>query len=258
MKVLLQKSVRPHVGLISLNVPDKLNALSVGVGEEFKARVEELRNVADLRAVVVTGNGSAFSAGGDLSFLEARTKTSPEANSDEMLRFYGRFLSLRDLHVPVIAAVNGAAVGAGLCLALISDIRIVAEDAKLGLNFARLGIHSGLGSSHFLPMLVGQQQATYMLLTGGLISGREAARTGLALEALPADRVVSRALEVAEEMALSSPVAVRTTLATLRAKQNVGLAQALQREADAQSLCYAHTDLLEGLAAVKTKRKPKF
>lgn len=249
-----------HVGVITLNVPSKLNALSVAVGEEFRQTVERVSKEQDLRALVVTGAGKAFSAGGDLGFLEARGATSPQENSWEMLRYYDRFLSLRRMiQVPTIAAINGAAVGAGLCLALTCDLRVVESKARLGLNFSRLGIHAGLGSTHFLPSLIGNQAASYLLLTGKLIPGDEAVRLGLALEHhLGPEVVVDRALQMADEIAQASPIAVQSTLRTLRARQDSGLPQALQREADSQAHCYAHSDLQEGLAAVKEKRDPKF
>ena len=138
-------------------------------------------------------------------------------------------------------------------------MRIVNADAKLGLNFSRLGIHAGLGSTHFLPALIGNQAASYMLLTGKLISGTEAVRLGVALEACPGpEATMDRAMQIAHEIAECSPVACQSTLMTLRERQDEGLSRALQREADSQALCYAAPDLLEGLAAVKEKRAPKF
>ncbi len=248
-----------HVGLLTLNIPDKLNALSVAVGNDFQRVVEDVAKRRELRALVLTGAGSAFSAGGDLQFLSDRKHVSPTDNSAEMLRYYDRFLSLRRLVlVPTIAAVNGAAVGAGLVLAMTCDMRVVSSDAKLGVNFSRIGIHAGLGSTHFLPALIGHQNAAYLLLTGQLISGVEARDMGIALFAVPKADVLSRALDIAAQVAAASPVAVQATLRTLRARQDEGLARALQREADSQAHCYAQPDLTEGLAAIKEKRNPKF
>ncbi len=250
----------PHIGVLTLNIPDKLNALSVAVGEEFQRTVATVAQNKELRALVLTGAGSAFSAGGDLAFLQARGSMTSAENSAEMLRYYDRFLSLRrTVGVPTIAAINGAAVGAGLVLAMTCEIRVVAADAKLGVNFSRIGIHAGLGSTHFLPALIGNQNAAYLLLTGQLISGTRAHEMGIALAAVPkAEDVLKRALEIAGEMAAASPVAVQATLRTLRATQDVGLSKALQREADSQAHCYAHPDLKEGLEAIKQKRTPSF
>ena len=250
----------PHVGLLTLNIPEKLNALSVAVGEEFQRVVaNDVAKRRDLRALVVTGAGSAFSAGGDLQFLSDRKDVTPSENSAEMLRYYDRFLSLRRLvPVPTIAAISGAAVGAGLVLAMTCDMRVVSVDAKLGVNFSRIGIHAGLGSTHFLPALIGNQNAAYLLLTGQLVSGAEAQAMGIALAALPRGEVLGRALAIAAQVAEASPVAVQATLRTLRARQDEGLARALQREADSQAHCYAHADLSEGLAAIREKRNPHF
>lgn len=247
-----------HVGVLTLNVPEKLNALSVDVGIAFEERIQQVKKEKDLRAVVLTGAGNAFSAGGDLAFLDARASVTPKENADEMRRYYARFLSIRQVQVPVIAAINGSAVGAGMALASWCDLRVASEDAKLGVNFSRLGIHAGLGSTHVLPQVVGVQQANRLLLTGELISGAEAARIGLVAECVPKERVLPRALEMAQQIADNSPIAVQTTLQTLRSKQEVGLEQSLAREADQQALCYAHGDLTIGLQAVRDKKKPKF
>ena len=246
-----------HVGVLTLNVPEKYNALSVAVGEEFQRVVRDEVVHAPIRALVLTGAGKAFSAGGDLDFLLARKNETPSANSDEMLRYYDRFLSLRRLvNVPTIAAINGPAVGAGMCLAMTCDMRVVSSQARMGVNFSRLGIHAGLGSTHYLPKLLGNQAASYLLLTGKLIDGVDAVRLGVALEAV--DDALARAMEIALEVAEASPVACQATLKTLRKNQDEGLPLALQREADSQAHCYAHPDLQEGLSAIKEKRTPKF
>ena len=145
MSVVFRKSVKPHVSVIQFNVPEKLNAMSVEVGERFRDCVKQAKEQDDLRCLIVAGDSDnkAFSAGGDLAFLEARRHDSPSNNSKEMLKYYARFTCLRDVEVPIIASMNGAAVGAGMCLALMADLRICADSSKLGVNFSRLGIHCG-------------------------------------------------------------------------------------------------------------------
>lgn len=256
MRRVLLTSRSNGVATLTLSDPARLNALSVAVGEEFRSAVAEAAALPGLRAVVLTGAGKAFSAGGDLDFLRARLDTQPAANAREMLAFYERFLSVRTLPVPVVAAINGAAVGAGLCLAMLCDVRVAHSQARMGLNFATLGIHPGLGSTHFLPRLVGPQAANRMLLTGELITAAEAVRIGLVAEAV--DDPLARASALADCIAAASPLAVRATLRTLRAQMDVGLPQALEREADSQAHCYAEGDLREGLAAVIEKRKARF
>jgi enoyl-CoA hydratase/carnithine racemase len=175
-----------------------------------------------------------------------------------MREFYSRFLSLRSVPVPVIAAINGPAIGAGFAVSLACDFRIVASEAKVGLTFATLGLHPGMGSTHFLPNLIGHEKAAKLLLTGEIISGAEAAHLGIALKAEPADNVLPSAMELARRIAAASPVAVRGTTRSLRMRQDVNLDQALQREADSQAHCYGLGDLIEGLEAVKAKRPPVF
>jgi enoyl-CoA hydratase len=248
------------VAVLTFNTPHNLNALTVETGEAFEKKIAELKDLdtSKLRCVVLTGTGKAFSAGGDLQFLAARGKDTPLGNTLAMRDFYRRYLSLRTLPVPVIAAINGPAIGAGFALSLACDVRIVADDARVGLTFAMLGIHPGMGSSHFLPYLIGHEKAAKLLLTGCVITGKEAHGLGVALESVPKDKVVSSALALAHQIASASPVAVRGTTRTLRMRAEVGLDQALQREADSQAHGYAMPDLIEGLEAVKAKRPPKF
>ena len=160
------------------------------------------------------------------------------------------------------SAINGHAVGAGLCFALGCDIRIAAEKAKLGVTFVGLGLHPGMASTHFLPKIVGPQIASQMLLTGELISGTEAARRGLVLEAVAeeegSNNTLARATALAEQIAQQGPISVQTCVRSLRMAQDEGLEKAVWREADAQAQCYASADLLEGVQAVGEKRKPEF
>jgi len=247
-----------RIAVLRLNRPDKLNAMTTELGDAFAEAVERLsREEADtLGAVVVTGAGKAFSAGGDLNFLRDRHVDTPSRNAPIMRTFYQRFLCVRSLPVPVLAAINGPAIGAGLCFALACDVRIAAPKAKMGLTFTALGLHPGMGATHFLPSIVGPQVASELLLTGKVIQGEEAYRCGLI--ARTAEDPLAAAIESASAMAAAGPVAVRTTVRSLRMRQDVGLEQALQREADAQAQCYASKDYAEGVEAVAEKRKPRF
>jgi enoyl-CoA hydratase len=248
------------VAVLTLDDPERRNAMTEEMGDDLAAACAELADAGDLRVVIVTGAPPAFSAGGDLAMLEElgrRTREEGFDATDHMRAFYRRFLAVRDLPVPVIAAINGHAVGAGLCVALACDLRIVAEDAKVGLNFAKLGLHPGMGGSWLLPRTVGQQQARRWLYTGRLVSGAEAAAAGLALEALPAGEVLPAARALAEEIAGASPVVVRQLKTTLAADPD-DLDDALEREASAQAVNYGSDDLVEGLAAGRERRPPVF
>ena len=245
------------VAVLTLNNPQQLNALTVAMGEQF---VSALRGMdwAAARALVVTGAGRAFSAGGDLEFLRRRAADTPARNAMAMRAFYDRFAVAlrREVPVPTLAAINGHAIGAGLCLALAADMRVASASASLGITFVGLGLHPGMGATHFLPRLVGPQAAARMCLTGEPVSGAEAARIGLVLEAVAPEEVLPRTLALARQVAAQAPVAVRSCARTLRLAQDEGLDRALWREADAQAQCYAGADLREGVEAVAAKRKP--
>lgn len=249
------------VATVTLNDPGRRNAMSVEMGQALHDAFTALADDVAVRVAVLTGAPPAFCAGGDLGMLEdhaRRTRDEGFDASDEMRRFYGLFLSVRDLPVPVIAAVNGHAVGAGLCVAMACDLVFVAEDAKVGLNFAKLGLHPGMAGSWLLPRLVGRQRAAELLYTGRLISGQAAAQFGLALASLPADRVLPHATERAAAIAQSSPVVVRQLKRTLQVTWDHGIEDHLGIEAAAQAVNYGTDDLQEGLAAVRAKRPPQF
>ena len=249
------------IALMTLDDPDRRNAMGVEMGDELAARCADLAADDELRVVVLTGAPPAFSAGGDLGMLETlarRTRDEGFDASDTMRAFYRRFLAIRDLPVPVIAAINGHAVGAGLCVALAADIRIVAAEAKVGLNFSRLGLHPGMGGSWFLPRLIGAQRAADWLYTGRLVTGIQAADAGLALEAVPAADVLATALALAEDIAASSPVVVRQLKTTLAMVDDSDLDGAVEREAACQAISYGTDDLVEGLAAARERRDPRF
>ena len=249
------------VTVVTLNDPDRRNAMTVDMGTALSETFADLAEDPGLRVVVLTGAPPAFSAGGDLAMLEDHARRTREEGfdaTDEMQSFYERFLAVRDLPVPVIAAVNGHAVGAGLCVALGCDLRVVADDAKLGLNFARLALHPGMGGSWLLPRIVGEQRAAELLYTGRLASGTEMAGYGLALESLPADEVLPRARELAEDIATSSPLVVRQLKVALEAARTNTLPEQLALEAANQAVNYGTEDLVEGLAAGRERRPPEF
>lgn len=245
-----------HVAILRFNRPNQLNAMTEEMGDAFKQTVEMLRNDEDLRCVVLTGEGRAFSAGGDVAFLRKRMADSPLNNAKEMVDFYRRYLCVRDLHVPVIAAINGHAVGAGMCVAMACDMRIASPRSKIGFTFSKLGLHPGMGATHFLPNVAGPEVAARMLLTGELVDGNRACE--LNIVGAVADDPLREAVELATSIAASGPVAVQTCVRTLRKAQSRGLEDALWREADAQSQCYNSEDMEEGVSAVVEKRSPRF
>jgi enoyl-CoA hydratase/carnithine racemase len=256
----LLEVTKNKIGIVTFNDPNRLNAMTVSMGERFGQVIDEVHSRLDeIHAVVFTGAGKAFSAGGDLKFLQERAVDSPSRNVVIMRDFYNKYVvKARTLPIPLIAAINGPAVGAGLAFAAGCDLRIASKSAKMGVTFTSLNLHPGMGTTHFFPRLIGPQYAARMILTGELISGEEAARIGLVLSAEEEGEVLAKALALAEKIAAQGPIAVRSTVRTLRMHTDEGLDRSLWREADAQSYCYASEDLKEGVQAVAEKRKPSF
>ena len=254
---------RDQTAIVTLNDPDRANAMSPAMAERFAEVVGDLAGDRALRAVVLTGAGSHFSAGGDLEMIGALTEGAHDdrrriENVRRMRRYYRLFLCVRDIPVPVIAAINGSAVGAGLCLALACDLRLVAEQASLGFTFTRLGLHPGLGATFHLPRLVGPEQAFMLFTTARKLKGAEAVAKGLALAAHPRAELLPAAYALADEIALACPLAVRQVKQSLRSALDDSLPDRLEAEAQAQAHDYAEGQVAEGIAAVRSHRLPRF
>lgn len=247
---------QPKVALVTLNDPDNLNAMSEGMAAEFRDVTKRLQSEAPL-AIVLTGAGRAFSAGGDLKMLEAKTKLSPEENRRRMLEFYDSFLGILKLNIPLIAAINGHAVGAGLCLASACDIRIASENAKLGVTFTKLGLHPGMGATYFLPRLLGTSLARELMITGRMLLADEALRAGLVSKVVKPEELMPSVYALCNELRACGPLSVRQVLESLRLEAS-DLLTALNREAACQSVNYSSDEFKEGVRAVIEKRQPRF
>ena len=254
------------IAVLTFHDPERLNAMTQAMGEALADAVAALRAATELRAVVLTGAGRAFSAGGDLGMIGQRASEGAAGaagggrrrNRAFMRSFYELFLSVRDLPCPTVAAIQGAAIGAGLCVALACDLRVAASEAKLGLNFNRLGIHPGMGATWTLPRLVGPAHAAELLYTGRILDGAEAARIGLVNRAVAREQVLDEAMALARAIATSAPRAVRGTKQALARSAGATLSDQLGFEAEQQAQCYESDDLREGIAAVREKRDPRF
>jgi enoyl-CoA hydratase/carnithine racemase len=246
------------VALVTLDNPGMRNAMSDEMTSSWVAAVAELAADRSLRVVVVTGEGSAFCSGGNTSWIASE----PDATVDElrarMLPFYRAWLSIRTLEVPTIAAVNGPAIGAGLCLALACDLRYAASGAKLGVPFVKLGMHAGMGGTHLLPEVVGEAHARDLLLTGRVVDADEALRIGLVSGVFEPASFLEDVLGVAAGLAANAPIATRLTKLALMDGGHADLETALQWEAMAQPITLATEDLQEGIRASKEKRAPEF
>ena len=244
------------VALLTLDLPDRRNAMTAELTAAWVDAVEALRSDRDVRAVVVTGEGSAFCAGGDLSWIGESPDLTVMALRDRMLPFYRAWLSVRTLDVPVLAAVNGPAVGAGLCLALACDLRYAAPGATFSAPFAKLGMHPGMAATYLLPEVVGVARARDLLLTGRRVGAEEALAIGLVDGVF--DDLLPNVLDVARGIADSAPIAVRLTKTALAYAGHHSLDAALDWEGLAQPVTMASADLREGLAAQAERRPPRF
>jgi enoyl-CoA hydratase/carnithine racemase len=231
--------------------------MGLEMAAEFQSQVAQLAHDRGVRALIITGAGAAFSAGGDLAMLTAKPAKSMAQNRAEMLNYYQSFLGITKLPFPIICALNGHAIGAGLGLALACDIRLVSNTARLGLNFTRLGLHPGMGTTFFLPRLVGHAVALDLLTTGRVMNAEEALTLGMVSKVVAPDELAREAQFVADEYRQCGPAALAGLLQTLRPTDDE-LARALTREADEQSKNYASAEFAEGLAAALEKRSPSF
>jgi len=251
---------RPSEGvvLLTLDNPDMRNAMSDEMTSSWLAAIDELAGDTSVRVVVVTGAGSAFCSGGNTGWIASEPDASVDALRARMMPFYRAWLSVRRLEVPTIAAVNGHAIGAGLCLALACDIRYVAAGAKLGLPFNKLGMHAGMAGTWLLPNVVGPAHARDLLLTGRLVEADEALRLGLVSRVLDSDVFLEEVLATAAGIAATAPIAARLTKIALADGGHGNFESALQWEALAQPMTLATQDLQEGIAAAREKRAPTF
>jgi enoyl-CoA hydratase len=246
------------VVVLTLALPDQRNAMTAELTEAWVAAIDELRGDRNVRAVVVTGEGSAFCAGGDLSWIAESPDLGVDAIRDRMLPFYRSWLSIRDLEVPTLAAINGHAIGAGLSLALACDLRYASAEAKMSVPFTALGMHPGMATTYLLAEVVGLPLAKELLYTGRRIDAAEAQRIGLVNAVFAPDELLAETLAIADQIAGNAPIAMRLTVAGLRGGGHPTIEAALQFEALAQPVTFSSQDLAEGIAAAKERRPPNF
>jgi enoyl-CoA hydratase/carnithine racemase len=231
--------------------------MSEALADAFASAIDDLNARTDARVCLIQGAAGTFSSGGDLAMLEKLRTFSRDGSRAFMLGYYARFLKVLDVRVPTIAVVEGAAIGAGLGLALACDMAIVAEDATVSLSFVKLGLHPGLGTTFFAPLRFGRTHAAELLLTGRSFDGRHLHAIGGAYACVPRAELHAAAQKTAKAIAQNGPVAVRALKQSL-AVDRAALAVALEKEALAQGESYTGAELGEGLAAVKTKRQAVF
>lgn len=249
---------RVGVAVLTLDNPDQRNAMSDAMTASWVRAIDEIAADPTVRAVVVTGAGTAFCSGGDTSWLASEPDATVDQLRQRMVAFYRAWLTIRKLEIPTIAAINGPAIGAGLCVALACDIRYAARGARMGVPFVKLGLHPGMAGTFLLPEAVGAAAARDLMLTGRLVDADEALGLGLVSRVIDAESFLEEVLETAEGIAATAPIASRYTKLALADGGHADFGAALQWEALAQPVTMATEDLQEGIRAVQNKRPPQF
>ena len=253
MSEVLREDPSDGVALLRINRPERLNALSMSVRAELAVRVRELAQQPDNRCLVITGDAKAFAAGADVDELLSRTPTHPD-----FARSRVAWLALEEYPRPIIAAINGFALGGGCELAMHCDILVAGEGAKLGQPEVKLGIMPGAGGTQRFLRATGKFAAMRWLLTGDLLSAAEALRIGLVSEVVADAEVLRHSLALASRIAALPPLAVAAIKEVLLSGAEAPLSSALLLERKAFQLLFATQDKDEGIKAFKERRKPQF
>jgi enoyl-CoA hydratase/carnithine racemase len=251
---------RAGVARITLDRPERLNALTFEVYRELTDTFAALQTEDSARVVVVTGAGRAFCSGGDVRDIIGELQGRDARGLLDFTRLTCALVrNMRSLRKPVIASLNGTTAGAGACIALASDLRIASADARIAFLFVKVGLSGAdMGAAHMLPRLVGLSKATELLYTGDFITAEEAHRVGLYNRVVAAEELEAETRALAERLARGPSFALGVTKEMLNRELDVSLDTALEWEAQAQALCMQHPDYREAYRAFTEKREPRF
>jgi enoyl-CoA hydratase len=247
-----------RTAVVTLNDPERLNAMSAPMGAEFAALFKKIAKDKTLRAVVLKGAGRAFSSGGNLDMITGMFGKPKATITKQLKTFYKMFLIVRDIPQIVIAAINGPAVGAGFCLAMACDMRFAAASAKMGANFAKIGLAPGMAGTSLMTKLTGPVRAAEILFTGRLFDAAQAERYGLLNEAVNDADLLERAGTVAREIADNAPLPLAQIKKGIQLAQTKTLEQMFDYDARMQAICLNTEDIQEGIAAAREKRPARF
>jgi 2-(1,2-epoxy-1,2-dihydrophenyl)acetyl-CoA isomerase len=248
-----------QVGTVTLNRPDKMNALTIEMVGELAEALTMLSGSEAVRCIVLTGAGKAFCAGADLALLkDLHDRRDQEAGARIVDGCRKVYRIMRAAPQPVLCALNGVAAGGGANLALACDLRIAADSAKIGQVFARLGLHPDWGGTYFLPRLVGPARALELFLSAEMVDAPRLLALGLANKVVPAAQLGEATRAWAGQIAAAPPQAVRRAKAAVYQSERSTLDQMLTYELESQLACFATQDFSEGLAAFLGKREPHF
>lgn len=242
--------------LITLDRPEKYNAADEQMHLELARVWKDVSADPDTRVAVITGAGKAFSAGGDLGMVE-RMAGNYEHVSRMLTEMADLVYNIINCDKPIVSAINGVAVGAGTVAALLADIAIAADDAKIGDGHVKLGVAAGDHAAIIWPLLVGMAKAKYYLLTGEMVTGADAERMGMVAKALPRDQVLDEALRIADTLATGSQQAVRLTKRSLNNWLRM-FGPTFDQSAAYEMLTFLGPDVVEGYTALREKRAPQF
>jgi 2-(1,2-epoxy-1,2-dihydrophenyl)acetyl-CoA isomerase len=255
----LLESRREAVATLTLNRPERLNALNTELGQALVQALVRLARDITVRAVIVTGAGRGFCAGGDIEILRRSREREDVSEVENLLRLGKQIiLAIAAMPKPVIAAVNGPAAGAGANLALACTARIASEEATFTQSFAKVGLFPDFGGTYFLPRLVGPALASELFLTAETVGAADAFRIGLVSQVVAPDRLESETLLLAARLAAAPPIVARGIKQTLSLEDRDKLERALDEEIRWQVTCFRSRDCLEGLRAFLEKRPPRF
>jgi enoyl-CoA hydratase/carnithine racemase len=248
------------VATITLNRPDRLNALTFAIYRELREIIDAAGTQDDIRAIVLTGEGRAFCSGGDVEDIIGELFARDMQGLLDFTRITGALIgSLRRVRKPVIAAINGTAVGAGAVIAIACDVRIASDSAKIGFIFPKVGLcGADMGAGYLLPRVVGLGRASELLFTGDVVGAEEALRIGLVNRVVPAVECLATAQAFAARLASGPAFAHAMTKQMLESEQGMTLDQALEAEAQAQAICMQHPDFRAAYDAWKAKRPIRF
>jgi 2-(1,2-epoxy-1,2-dihydrophenyl)acetyl-CoA isomerase len=250
------------IATLTLNNPEKLNAMSTPMWDDFRKIVDHIKGNEEIKVLVITGAGRGFCSGSDVSSrLAANIEgKGPQKTQAELLEGTGYVaLVIRELDIPIIAAVNGVAAGAGLSMCLLSDIRIASETARFGAIWVRVGLIGDLGATLLLPQLIGPDKAFEMLTTGIMIDANEAERIGLVTKVVPAEELMTEVNELAVKLANGAALSIKLMKkAMYQGLTHNDLKTQLAFESFAQGVCRQSEDHREGVKAFMEKREAKF
>ncbi len=255
----LLESREGSIVTLTMNRPDRLNALNNELSTALNDALSRIGADDSVHVVILTGEGRAFCAGGDLAMIGKGRASGNETELAPLLRSgMQAVLKMRTMPQPVIAAVNGPAAGAGMNLALAADLRIAVEEAVFGQNFAKVGLFPDYGGTYFLPQLVGPAKAAELFYTGDMIDAKTALRLGIVNHIASADRFRAEVHSLAASIAGGPQVAIRAVKQTIFAGEKQALVEALEREVEHQLKCFHSEDCQEGIRAFLEKRPPSF